>query len=48
MACEEVLDEVRAHKPDGVVVDNDLTPAQGRNLEKAWKVRVIDRSELMW
>jgi GTP-binding protein HflX len=44
---EEVFDEVRAHKPDGVVVDNDLTPAQGRNLEKAWNVRVIDRSELI-
>jgi len=43
----EVLEEVRAHKPDGVVVDNDLTPAQGRNLEKAWKVRVVDRSELI-
>jgi len=43
----EVLDEVRAHKPDGVVVDNDLTPAQGRNLEKAWGVRVVDRSELI-
>ena len=43
----EVLEEVLAYKPDGVVVDNDLTPAQGRNLEKAWKVRVIDRSELI-
>jgi len=43
----EVLAEVQAHKPDGVVVDNDLTPAQGRNLEKAWKVRVVDRSELI-
>jgi GTP-binding protein HflX len=44
---EEVLDEVRAYKPDGVVVDNDLTPAQGRNLEEAWGVRVVDRSELI-
>ena len=44
---EEILEEVHAHKPDGVVVDNDLTPAQGRNLEKAWKVRVVDRSELI-
>src|SRR5690606_941822 len=30
-----------------VVVDNDLSPAQGRNLEKAWGVRVIDRSEVI-
>jgi GTP-binding protein HflX len=33
--------------PDAVVVDNDLTPAQGRTLEKAWGVRIIDRSELI-
>lgn len=44
---EEIHDEVRAHEPDGVVVDNDLTPAQGRNLEKCWGVRVVDRSELI-
>ena len=44
---EEVREEVRLHEPDAVVVDNDLTPAQGRNLEKAWSRRVIDRSELI-
>ena len=44
---EEVAAEVSAHKPDAVVVDNDLTPAQGRNLEKAFGCRVIDRSELI-
>lgn len=32
---------------DVVVVDCDLTPAQGRNLEKALDVRVIDRTELI-
>jgi GTP-binding protein HflX len=45
------VDEIRAaigvHHPDAVVVDNDLSPGQGRNLEKAWGVRVIDRSELI-
>ncbi|RPJ46554.1 MAG: GTPase HflX, partial [Candidatus Latescibacterota bacterium] len=30
-----------------VVFDNDLTPAQGRNLEKALRTKVIDRSELI-
>lgn len=30
-----------------MVVDNDLTPAQVRNLEKIWGVRVVDRSELI-
>ena len=44
---DEVTEQVRLLAPDAVVVDNDLTPAQGRNLEKAWKCRVIDRSELI-
>ncbi|MCA9000343.1 MAG: GTPase HflX [Planctomycetes bacterium] len=44
---EEVAEAIAQYGPDAVVVDNDLTPAQGRNLEKAWKVRVIDRSELI-
>lgn len=30
-----------------VLFDNDLTPAQGRNLEKALRTKVIDRSELI-
>jgi len=44
---EEIRAEVQREHPDAVVVDNDLTPAQVRNLEKAWGVRVIDRSELI-
>jgi len=32
---------------DLVIVDEDLTPAQQRNLETAFKVRVIDRSQLI-
>ena len=43
----EVKEAIEVHCPDAVVVDNDLTPAQVRNLEKAWKVRVVDRSELI-
>ncbi|HIG12586.1 MAG: GTPase HflX [bacterium] len=43
----EIGEEVEAHKPGAVVLDNDLTPAQVRNLEKAWGCRVIDRSELI-
>ncbi|MDD3470139.1 MAG: GTPase HflX [Thermoguttaceae bacterium] len=30
-----------------VLFDNDLSPSQGRNLEKTLKVRVIDRTELI-
>ena len=43
----EIKRELERLAPDAVVVDNDLTPAQGRNLEKAWGVRIIDRSELI-
>jgi GTP-binding protein HflX len=34
-------------KPDLVVVDEDLSPAQQRNLESAFKTRVVDRSQLI-
>ena len=44
---DEIQAEVQQHHPTAVVVDNDLTPAQVRNLEKAWGVRVVDRSELI-
>ena len=43
----EIKDELVRLEPDAILVDNDLTPAQGRNLEKIWKKRVIDRSELI-
>jgi GTP-binding protein HflX len=44
---DEIADEVRRTQVDAVVVDNDLTPAQVRNLEKRVGVRIIDRSELI-
>jgi GTP-binding protein HflX len=44
---EEIGEDVQSFKPDAVVVDNDLSPAQIRNLEKAWELRVVDRSELI-
>jgi GTP-binding protein HflX len=44
---DEIKAEIDRLHPDVVVVDNDLTPAQARNLEKAWSVRVVDRSELI-
>lgn len=44
---DEVAEAVKNLAPDAVVVDNDLSPAQVRNLEKAWCVRVVDRSELI-
>lgn len=44
---EEIGEACKALEVDAVVVDNDLTPAQVRNLEKAWNTRVVDRSELI-
>jgi GTP-binding protein HflX len=44
---KEIAAEIERLHPDAVVVDNELSPAQGRNLEKAWSVRIIDRSELI-
>lgn len=44
---EEIGELVELLGPDAVVVDNDLGPAQVRNLEKAWDARVVDRSELI-
>ena len=44
---EEVREAVQRERPDAVMVDNDLSPAQLRNLEKAWGKRVVDRSELI-
>jgi len=43
----EVREAIERLKPDAVLVDNDLSPAHIRNLEKAWQKRVLDRSELI-
>ena len=44
---EEIGHLVDAHEADVVVVDDALTPVQQRNLEKAWKAKVIDRTGLI-
>ena len=44
---EELRMEVAATGAEIVVFDNDLTPAQGKKLEDALGVRVLDRSELI-
>ncbi len=38
---------MRAADAEAVVIDDDLTPVQQRNLEKAWEVKVIDRTGLI-
>jgi GTP-binding protein HflX len=43
----ELTDLVKTTDADVVVFDNELSPAQIRNLEKATGVKVLDRSELI-
>jgi GTP-binding protein HflX len=43
----ELVDLVKSADADVVVFDNELSPAQVRNLEKATGVKVLDRSELI-
>ena len=38
---------VESHDADLIIFDNDLSPGQTRNLEKACGVKVIDRTELI-
>jgi len=44
---EELKELAEAHEADLVVFDNDLGPAQTRNLEKLLGVKVIDRTEVI-
>ena len=44
---EEIQSALKELQPDLVIVDEDLTPAQQRNLESAFKLRVVDRNQLI-
>ena len=44
---DELKAAVEAHDADVVIFDNDLSPGQVRNLEKALSVKVLDRTELI-
>lgn len=44
---EEIADILLEQDAGLVVVDHPLTPVQQRNLEKAWQVKVIDRTGLI-
>ena len=45
--AEELQRLVDFHAADVVIFDNDLSPAQKRNLEKTLKVKCLDRTELI-
>ncbi|MFO0905610.1 MAG: GTPase HflX [Pirellulales bacterium] len=44
---DELKRVVEEHDADVVLFDNNLAPSQSRNLEKALKVKVLDRTELI-
>ncbi len=44
---EEIQASIKELHADLVIVDEELTPAQQRNLENAFKIRVVDRSQLI-
>ncbi len=44
---QELQEQVLATDADVIIFDNDLSPGQIRTLEKATKVKVLDRSELI-
>jgi GTP-binding protein HflX len=44
---EEINGLIASVEADVVIIDDDLTPIQQRNLEKAWETKVIDRTGLI-
>ncbi len=43
----EISGQIEAQDIDLVMVDHQLTPIQQRNLERSWKVKVLDRTGLI-
>ena len=44
---QEVLELIQDENIELVIFDDDLSPAQVKNLEKAWNVKVLDRSGII-
>jgi len=44
---EELVECCKAVEADLVIFDDELTPAQARNLEKALQIKVLDRTQLI-
>lgn len=45
--AEEIAEAVRSVDAEVVLINHELSPAQGRNLEKLFQCRVLDRAELI-
>lgn len=46
-AREQIAEQIKALKPDLVIINGPLSPVQQRNLETDWDVKVIDRTGLI-
>ncbi len=44
---EELGERLHEHEVELVLIDGPVTPVQQRNLEKAWKVKILDRTGLI-
>lgn len=45
--ADAIADEIRASGIQLIIFDDELTPAQGRNLEELFGIRVLDRTQLI-
>ena len=45
--AHELKEQAKSTKADMIIFDNDLSPAQMRNLEELCETRVIDRSAII-
>jgi GTP-binding protein HflX len=45
--AQEIADWIKENPVEMVIFDDDLTPAQGRNLEHVLETRVLDRTQLI-
>lgn len=44
---EEIGEKIKGNGIDCVAIDDELTPTQNHNLEKAWNVKVLDRTAVI-
>ena len=45
--CESLEREIQRTEAETVVIDSSITPVQQRNLERIWKVKILDRTGLI-
>ncbi len=44
---EEIGEQIKSEKIELVLIDGPVTPVQQRNLERAWKTKILDRTGLI-